>query len=226
VVAGACDDAGRCVAGVCGNGVVEPNEQCDGGECCASDCRLKGPTEPCGTESRACRAQPLCTGREAACPVVDRPSDEGSTCSDGNACTVEDTCQRGECVPGPAICSATATIHRDGKPKVSVRVVCESNQRGECDARVVASVPGPGATLVSERIMESRRGPQKMKRIQTPGGAGFRARLALRLNDFGERLLRGEDVEGTVDVEVIRPDGDFHLQAAVVRLRKILKGKK
>lgn len=51
----------------CGNGIVEANEQCDGGACCSTACQL----EPNGAE-----------------------------CSDGNSCTVGDSCVNGQCVSG------------------------------------------------------------------------------------------------------------------------------
>src|SRR5207244_7641728 len=59
----------RYLAGaICGNGVVEPGEQCDdgntaGGDCCSSGCQF-----------------------------------EEGACDDGDACTVGDACQNGACV--------------------------------------------------------------------------------------------------------------------------------
>jgi cysteine-rich repeat protein len=61
----------------CGNGIVDPDEQCDdgntaGGDCCSSTCQF----EP-----------------------------DGSTCTDGNACTSGDFCHAGICNPGgPTSC--------------------------------------------------------------------------------------------------------------------------
>src|SRR5262245_5079374 len=52
---------------ICGNGVVEAPEQCDGGECC-SGCRLNLSNTPCGESPPACRVQSQCNGLSPVCP--------------------------------------------------------------------------------------------------------------------------------------------------------------
>ncbi|HEV7733937.1 MAG TPA: hypothetical protein VGR62_17335 [Candidatus Binatia bacterium] len=55
----------------CGNGTVDPGEDCDGGTCCSATCTFA----------------------------------DGTSCSDGDACTTVDHCAAGTCTPtGPADC--------------------------------------------------------------------------------------------------------------------------
>ncbi len=67
---------------VCGNGVREAAEQCDGGSCCTATCTFAG---------------------------------NGTSCSDGNACTQVDQCQSGTCVGStPLTCTAADQCHVAG----------------------------------------------------------------------------------------------------------------
>jgi uncharacterized delta-60 repeat protein len=71
----------------CGNGVVEPGEECDDGntvdgDCCSAACRLDGNGSPCASDGDACTAD-VCRG--AACTHV-VPVDAG--CATGGASLV------------------------------------------------------------------------------------------------------------------------------------------
>jgi hypothetical protein len=218
---GVCNGAGVCVPSVCGNAQLESGEECDGGECCTGSCLFKGPTEPCGAEIRSCHEQPLCNGREATCPAVPRLAAEGSACSDGNGCTVEDTCRQGECVPGQPICAAVAESPRKPRPpgKVRVKVACESKDAARCEAMLVldvvldgtatgeeqAAVPGTLARPADDgtEIVISK--PVKRKTTRKKRSAlGFRTVLTLRLNKTGRKLLRSNDVTARAAVVVVR----------------------
>jgi hypothetical protein len=223
---GACDGAGLCVLPICGNGAVEPTEQCDGGECCTAACRLRGPTEPCGVETRVCHEQPLCNGREATCPQVDRLSPEGSTCSDANECTVEDTCRQGGCTPGPLVCNSSASVRGNGKRKVKVEVVCETDEPSECEAQVVAGASGIAAAQAAQGAGGVIASPKsgRTRRIRRPAGAlGFRKVFRLRLNRLGKELLARADVEARVAVTTRRQGREFHPPDTLVRLLRILR---
>ncbi|MCB9730724.1 MAG: hypothetical protein H6746_19795 [Deltaproteobacteria bacterium] len=75
----ACEVGGKCAAGVC---VGQPADcSAFGGPCTLASC---DPVE-------GCKATPV---------------DDGQKCSDGNACTVKDTCDGGVCSGAPADCSA------------------------------------------------------------------------------------------------------------------------
>lgn len=220
---GVCDGAGGCVPAVCGNGMVEPGEECDDEECCTDACRFKGPTEPCGEETRSCHEHPLCNGREATCPTVPRPSPEGSTCSDDNECTLEDTCQQGECTPGPAVCGVTAEVRKNGKRKVTVRVGCESDEPAECEASLVAVAPTTGTTIadsgpVLSEIAQARTAKTARLKKST---LGFRTVIHLRLNERGRALLKNDDLDARLVLVVRRAGGEFHPPASLLRLLKL-----
>ena len=53
---------------VCGNGVVEAGEQCDGGACCTATCTFKLSGTVCRTSAGPCDVAESCTGASAACP--------------------------------------------------------------------------------------------------------------------------------------------------------------
>lgn len=89
--------AGAC----CGNGILEPGEQCDDGnradrDCCSSSCRLEGRTTTCHPASGPCDVPEHCDGSSPVCPA-DRAAPDGSACNDGDACTLVDTCEQGRC---------------------------------------------------------------------------------------------------------------------------------
>jgi cysteine-rich repeat protein len=85
-------------AQVCGNGVVEVNEQCDDGnildaDCCSAQCVFESFGSPCGNQdTTACTDPDSCTG-DGYCSPRNQPA--GTQCStDGNMCT-DDECDGG-----------------------------------------------------------------------------------------------------------------------------------
>ena len=79
----------------CGDGLVDPNEQCDDGNRASGDgCSAACTTEPCRT----------CSGEPSVCT----PRADGASCSDGVFCNGADQCRAGSCTvhagspcPGP-----------------------------------------------------------------------------------------------------------------------------
>ena len=85
---------GQCVEPpACGNGVVEPGEDCDGGACCEADCSLSVSGAECRAASNECDIAEVCDGAVASCPA-DVFAPDGTTCSIG-------MCQGGVCVDQP-----------------------------------------------------------------------------------------------------------------------------
>jgi len=73
----------------CGNGIVDPGEQCDGGPCCSASCTFLPATTVCRAAAGDCDLAETCTGVSNACPA-DASKAAGTTCTDdGNPCTLD-----------------------------------------------------------------------------------------------------------------------------------------
>jgi len=80
-----CDDGDACTR----------DDQCEGGIC-------RGQAIDCSNLDDACNVG-ACVGTNGACAAT--PANEGGTCDDGDACTVNDTCAGGTCAGEPLDCS-------------------------------------------------------------------------------------------------------------------------
>jgi hypothetical protein len=87
----------------CGNGVIEPGEDCDSEPCCDATCHLRTAGFTCRAAVGECDAAELCSGGSAICPP-DAAQPDGAACT-GGACT-GGTCQGSGVVgPGSAVLS-------------------------------------------------------------------------------------------------------------------------
>ncbi len=82
---------------VCGNGIVEPGEACDDGNTAGGDC--------CGTTCQ--------------------PAPAGSSCNDGNACTVGETCNAAGVCGGFTSCRTSSTCNICGSTCALQAGVCK-----------------------------------------------------------------------------------------------------
>jgi len=87
----ACGGGAKKMSDTCGDGVVDPGEQCDGGANCTTVC-----TFVCGDAADDCPAPPACAvaacSADHACVVMPAP--------DGTACGSNGVCAGAACVPG------------------------------------------------------------------------------------------------------------------------------
>jgi hypothetical protein len=58
----------------CGNGVVNPGEQCDGGNCCNTNCTFKSSQSICRAAAGVCDAADYCSGASADCGIDNKHS--------------------------------------------------------------------------------------------------------------------------------------------------------
>lgn len=115
-----CHVAGVCApaTGVCSNPVKANGSTCNDGDACTR-------TDACqagscvGANPVVCTALDQCHVAGVCAPatgICSNPAKaDGSTCSDGNACTRTDGCQAGTCVGGnPVVCTALDQCHISG----------------------------------------------------------------------------------------------------------------
>ncbi|MBI3201487.1 MAG: hypothetical protein HYZ29_08090 [Myxococcales bacterium] len=126
-----CHQPGQCdhATGVCSNPVVEDGTACnDANACTLTDTCQAG--ECAGGSPVVCVALDQCHGAGQCSPASGACSNprlaDGVACNDGNACTLTDTCQTGECAGGnPVVCVALDQCHTAG--------TCDPTS-GVCDA--------------------------------------------------------------------------------------------
>jgi len=85
----------------CGNGTVDPGEDCDGGECCAQDCTFEPAETPCGSSENTDCSNPDSCNANGTCLARNEPN--GTSCNT-DPCGNEATCQGGQCT-----CPSTTT---------------------------------------------------------------------------------------------------------------------
>ena len=131
-VPGACRT--DCTLPRCGDGVIDPNEQCDGGACCTAACQTQ-PTGTLCTDGLLCTVNDTCVngacvGTPAACPddgnacttstcdpsagCVNQPVPDGTVCSVASPCSTGGTCTAGVCSGSPVVCTPLDQCHLAG----------------------------------------------------------------------------------------------------------------
>jgi hypothetical protein len=80
----------------CGDGILQPSEDCEGGPCCTGDCTFEDTSVTCRAAAGDCDAAENCSGSSASCPT-DAPVDDGTPCDDETDCSTEDVCTGGQC---------------------------------------------------------------------------------------------------------------------------------
>ena len=113
-VVGACNTA----TGVCSNPAAPDGSSCnDGNACtqtdtCQSGSCTGGNRVVCNALDQ-CHVAGVCDTSTGTCSNPEAPN--GTTCSDGNACTRTDTCQSGSCTASnPVVCTALDQCHVAG----------------------------------------------------------------------------------------------------------------
>lgn len=79
---------------LCGNAVIDPGEQCDGGRCCTRSCTLRERGRTCRASAGECDAAEACDGTNPTCPA-DAVKASGSVCriaAETQVCDVAELC--------------------------------------------------------------------------------------------------------------------------------------
>jgi hypothetical protein len=114
-------------AAVCGNGIVEPGEQCDGGPCCTPTCQFASSGTACTDDGNQC-TDDICNG-SGQC--IHPNKQNGTACNDGNLCTENDQCSNGQCVGTPKNCDDGKSCTTDSCDPNNGQCVHTINQ-GNC----------------------------------------------------------------------------------------------
>jgi cysteine-rich repeat protein len=202
---------------VCGNGIVEANEQCDdgakngtSGSCCTVACVLAPTGTECGPAPGPCSFPSVCF--DGACFDVQRL--DGAPCDDGNPCTVGDVCMNTVCVPGTATCSRTVSPPptplppqlKPGTLLATVDCSVPGGAGGTCSAAAFLPEPAAGAlrdaTTASSADIAcdfTREITRSTSRTLDQNGM---AQLKLKLNKLARRLIRKLPVTAMLRVNV------------------------
>jgi cysteine-rich repeat protein len=128
----------------CGDGVVDPGEQCDdgntkNGDCCSSTCQAEALGASCtDTDGNGCTAA-QCDGAGACKQDMNRPAGAACTDTDNNSCTAAQCDGNGFCDQNVFKVVGTGCTDTDGNPCTSAQ--CDGS--GTC----VQSVLTPTGTL-------------------------------------------------------------------------------
>lgn len=118
----------------CGNGQLDPGEQCDdgnasSGDCCSANCQFESASSPCASDGNAC-TDDGCDGAGTC-----QHTDNAAPCTANGGCRLG-TCAAGSCVPaGPAPVGTPCDV--------------DANKctRDTCDAAGTCTSGGGGAPL-------------------------------------------------------------------------------
>jgi len=201
--------------GVCGDGLLDPGEQCDDGnaldgDCCSSTCQFEVNGAPCG-DGQICNGQETCDGGglciagtaldcDDANPCTDDACSQSlgctstnntAPCDDGDVCTTTDVCSAGSCVGTPLDCD-------DGN-------VCTDD----------ACVPGSGCTNTNNTAACDDEDPCTAGDVCTSGACTYATRTcdaSVELHVPAGDLAPDDTVEAEIVIRTAVPLGGYNLQ--------------
>ncbi|MFH1861368.1 MAG: LamG-like jellyroll fold domain-containing protein [bacterium] len=130
---------------VCGDGVTEGNEQCDGDACCTETCTFS--TSECRASTDVCDLAEMCTGSDASCPAdTFQPSTTECRASAGicdmpEMCTGSGaSCPADTFRPSTTQCRVSAGVCDLAEMCTGSGASCPSDAKSTAECRAAASV--------------------------------------------------------------------------------------
>jgi cysteine-rich repeat protein len=196
----------------CGDGVLQPGEQCDpgtqtAGTCCDASCHLLPAGTTCRSATGACDAAGVCDGSSPACPA-DASLPDGTPCGSGavgcstGACQ-GGTCQvqqepgcsiAGSCVPAGAADPSDACQHCDPSESTSAWSPIQDASAQGIQCGLAAASGSPRSATCPKRVSTAL--DHQLGRAQTIAGRlatakpGAARRLTTRLLRMVNRSIR------------------------------------
>jgi hypothetical protein len=197
----------------CGNGVLDPGEQCDDGSanstaasCCALDCTFQEIGSPCDdgnpcTDNKTCASSGVCGGTPLICSPTDQcrtagtcdpatgcpQAPDNTPCDNGDTCFFTDS-DGGQCIQGgcqsPPACETTDAREVKGTKAGVLKVDCAAH--GAIHKRDFCQADGTLAGIPGvspDTVIYSK----ARKRLNPRTG---RVVLKLRLNNTGRKLFK------------------------------------
>ncbi len=142
--AGDCDDGNPCTDDTCPAGtcqytnnlvMCDDGDLCTSGDVCAAGACTSGAPVDCSGLDGACTLG-ACNAVTGLCEAL--PANEGSTCDDGDLCTIDDVCTGGVCGGAAVDCSGLNDACNTGtcNPADGTCMAAPSNEGGGCDDAV------------------------------------------------------------------------------------------
>jgi cysteine-rich repeat protein len=116
---------------ICGNAVIEPGEECDGGACCNRRCAFNPAGFACRESQGACDPVEMCTGNSPDCPP-DELENAGTVCNPAaTPCELDAACDGvSPTCPANAPNSNAYCLHGDGCCPLDGH--CNESQDNDC----------------------------------------------------------------------------------------------
>jgi cysteine-rich repeat protein len=118
----------------CGDGTVNPGEECDdggtlGGDCCSPQCDIEMAGTVCGVSSEVCDIEEVCDGTNSECPPDEwlPDSDDDGTCDDYDECPDDPSHVLAGGCGCPSALSAQDTLCREATDDCDIPESCDGS---------------------------------------------------------------------------------------------------